>query len=152
MSGTDATMNELMVAAPPRDRWSRVALKLASMIRCGHLTVVLPDGSTHRIKAPHDGPDATVVLKDRQAIKKLVMGGNIGLAEAYIDGLWESPDLRAVMALAAANEAEWEAALAGSPFMRAINTVLHRLRPNTRKGAKHFPRFRNCTYGKGLGP
>jgi cyclopropane-fatty-acyl-phospholipid synthase len=136
MSGTDATMNDMMVAVPPRDRWSRVALKLASMIRCGHLTVVLPDGSTHRIDAPHDGPEATIVLKDRQAIKKLVMGGNVGLAEAYIDGLWESPDLRAVMALAAANEAEWEAALAGSPWMRIVNTVLHKLRPNTRKGAK----------------
>lgn len=136
MSGTDATMDSLIPAAPPRDRWSRVALKLASMIRCGHLTVVLPDGSTHRINAPHEGPEATVVLKDKQAIRKLVMGGNVGLAEAYIDGLWETPDLRAVMALAAANEAEWETAMAGSTVMRIINTVMHKLRPNTRRGAK----------------
>jgi cyclopropane-fatty-acyl-phospholipid synthase len=135
MSGTDVTMNDLM-AAPPRDRWLRIALKLASMIRCGKLTVVLPDGSTHRTIAPHEGPEATVVLKDRSAIRRLVTGGNVGLAEAYIEGLWETPDLGAVMALAAANEAEWEAVLAGSPWMRAINSILHRLRPNTRKGAK----------------
>jgi len=76
MSGTDLTMNNLL-AAPPRDRWLRLALKLASMIRCGKLTVVLPDGSVHRTVAPHEGPEATVVLKDRLAIRRLVMGGNI---------------------------------------------------------------------------
>jgi cyclopropane-fatty-acyl-phospholipid synthase len=135
MSGTDATLSTIMTA-PPRDRWSRVALKLAGMIRCGHLTVVLPDGSSHRINAPHEGPEATVILLSKLAIKRLVIGGNVGLAEAYIDGLWETPDLRAVMALAAANEAEWEEALAGSPWMRALNAIMHRLRPNTRKGAR----------------
>ncbi len=135
MSGTEAVMNDF-VGMPPTDRWLRIALKLASMIRCGRLTIVLPDGSTHRTIAPHEGPDATVVLKDRAAIRRLMTGGNIGLAEAYIDGLWESPDLRAVMALAAANEAEWEQVLAGSTWMRVVNSVLHRLRPNTRKGAR----------------
>jgi cyclopropane-fatty-acyl-phospholipid synthase len=44
--------------------------------------------------------------------------------------------MRAVMALAAANEAEWMAMLNGSPWMRALNKIMHRLRPNTRKGAK----------------
>ena len=135
MSGTDFAIDNLL-AAPPRDRWLRLALKLASMIRCGRLTVVLPDGSVHRTIAPHEGPEATVVLKDRLAIRRLVMGGNIGLAEAYIDGQWETPDLGAVMALAAANEAEWEDLLAGSPWMRMVNAVLHKLRPNTRKGAQ----------------
>ena len=137
MSGTDATMDALLATPkPPRDRWFRLALKLASVIRCGHLTVILPDGSTHRVDAPHEGPEATVILHDRAAIRRLVTGGNVGLAEAYIDGLWETPDLRAVMALAAANEAEWLAMLAGSRWMRIVNTVLHRLRPNTRKGAR----------------
>jgi cyclopropane-fatty-acyl-phospholipid synthase len=135
MSGTQATMTALPSAAP-RDRWLRLALKLAGVIRCGHLTVVLPDGSAHRVNAPHEGPEATVVIKDRTAIRRLVTGGNIGLAEAYIDGLWETPDLRAVMALAAANEAEWLAMLAGNRWMRIVNSILHRLRPNTRKGAK----------------
>ncbi len=135
MSGTDATFDQ-PATHTPRDRWARIALKLAGMIRCGHLTLVLPDGSQHRIDAPHDGPKATVILRDNKAIRRLVTGGNVGLAEAYIDGLWESPDLRAVMALAAANEAEWEQALAGSWWMRQLGSLLHRLRPNTRSGSK----------------
>jgi len=136
MSGTEATMNTMTLARPPRDRWLRLALKFAAVIRCGRLTVVLPDGSTHHIQAPHEGPEATVVLKDRAAIRKLVTGGGVGWAEAYIEGLWETPDLRGVMALAAANEDEWMAMLTGNRWMRILNIVMHKLRPNTRKGAK----------------
>ncbi len=122
--------------AAPRNRWQRFALKLAEMIRCGSLTLVFDDGSQHRVNAPHPGPDATVILHSNLAIRRLMFGGNVGLAEAYIDGLWESPDLRTVMALAAANEAEWEQALLGSPWKRALNKLFHRLRSNTRSGAK----------------
>ena len=135
MSGHDAI---LPASAPtqPRDRWSRLALRFASVIRCGAINLVLPDGAHHRIVAALPGPEATVVLHSGQAIRRLVTGGNVGWAEAYIDGLWETPDLRAVMALAAANEAEWEELLMGNWWMRTINTLMHRLRPNTRNGSR----------------
>ena len=133
---SESTMDDMIPPAPPRDRWLRVALKFASVIRCGRLTVVLPDGSRHLVAGAHDGPEATVVLRDRAAIRRLVVGGNVGLAEAYIEGLWDSPDLRAVMALAAANEAEWLKMLSGSRWMQLVNKVLHRLRPNSRRGAR----------------
>ncbi len=135
MSGHDAIL-PASAPAKPRDRWSRLALRFASVIRCGTINLVLPDGAHHRIVAAHSGPEATVVLRSGQAIRRLVTGGNVGWAEAYIDGLWETPDLRAVMALAAANEAEWEELLMGNWWMRNINTLTHKLRPNTRRGSK----------------
>ncbi len=134
MSGTNVLPTSSRAA--PRDRWGRFVVKFAGLIRCGSLTIVLQDGSQHRINAPHPGPDATVILKSNAAVRRLMFGGNIGLAEAYIDGLWETPDLRAVMALAAANEAEWEEGLLGSWWMRALNAIVHKLRPNSRGGAK----------------
>ncbi len=155
MSGTHTTVQSVL-ATPPRDRWSRLALRLAAVIRCGRLTIVLPDGTSHRIAAVNEGPDATVVLKDKAAIRKLVTGGSVGWAEAYIEGLWETPDLRAVMALAAANETEWMAMLAGNRLMRALNVVMHRLRPNTRRGARrniveHYD-LGNAFYAQWLDP
>jgi cyclopropane-fatty-acyl-phospholipid synthase len=139
-----------------RDRWSRLALHIAGLIRCGHLTLVLPDRSTHRIDAVAPGPDATVIVKDSRALRRLVTGGSLGWAEAYIDDLWETPDLRAVMALAAANEAEFEKVLYGNFWMRLISNVAHRLRPNTRKGAKrniieHYD-LGNAFYAEWLDP
>jgi cyclopropane-fatty-acyl-phospholipid synthase len=120
---------------PPRDRRLRLALRMAAMIKVGQITVILPDGSTHRVAVTPE-PAATMIIKDPRAVTRLMTGGSLGLAEAYIDGQWESPDIRAVMALAAANEAEWDATLQGRPWVRAAQRMLHWLRPNTRRGAR----------------
>jgi cyclopropane-fatty-acyl-phospholipid synthase len=40
------------------------------------------------------------------------------------------------MAVAAANEAEWLEMLKGRPWVRAASKLFHKLRPNTRRGAK----------------
>ena len=120
--------------APPRDPRLRLALRVARLIRVGTLTVVMPDGTTHRVIASPE-PVATVRLCDARAITRLVTGGSLGWAEAYLDGLWESPDIGAVMALAAANEAEWAPLLRGRRWVRAIAWLSHRLRANTKRGA-----------------
>ena len=75
-------------------------------------------------------------MKDARAVRWLLTGGSLGLAEAYLEGLWDTPDLRAVMLMAAENEAEWEKLLGGRPWMRALARLQHLLRPNSRRGAK----------------
>jgi cyclopropane-fatty-acyl-phospholipid synthase len=136
MSGmsTADTMSGL-ARAQPANRWLRLALRLAEMIRVGTLTVVMPDGTSHRVSVTEQ-PSATIVLKTPQAVRRLVMGGSLGLAEAYIDGLWESPSILDVMEVAAANEAEWLEMLNGRAWMRALAKLAHMLRPNTRSGAQ----------------
>jgi cyclopropane-fatty-acyl-phospholipid synthase len=47
-------------------------------------------------------PQATVVVRDPRAWPALLRGGR-GLAESYVDGWWDSPDLPAVIELAARN-------------------------------------------------
>ena len=133
MSGTDI-LQDAIPAAPPRNRWLRVALRMAEMIQIGTLTVVLPDGAIYRVvRSP--SPAATVVLKDARAAKRLILGGSLGLAEAYIEGLWESPSILDVMELSAVNEPYWVGILNGKPWMRFLAKLAHKLRPNTRKGA-----------------
>jgi cyclopropane-fatty-acyl-phospholipid synthase len=136
MSPTSSgTMSDHLASARPRDHRLRLALRLAQMIRTGTLTVVLPDGSAHRVVKSAE-PSATIVIKDPRAVTRLVTGGSLGLAEAYLDALWESPDIRGVMAVAAVNEAEWLEMLKGRPWIRAASKLFHLLRPNTRKGAR----------------
>ncbi|MDE2516426.1 MAG: class I SAM-dependent methyltransferase [Rhodospirillales bacterium] len=118
----------------PRDRRLRFALSMARLIRVGTLTMVLPDRSTHRVSASAS-PSAMLTIHDPRAVTRLLTGGSLGLAEAYIDGLWDSPDVLQVMALAAANEAEWDGVLRGRRLIRAIRRLARHLRPNTRRGA-----------------
>ena len=116
-----------------RDRRLRRALRLASLIQVGTLTMVLPDGSSHRIVAS-DTPVATIVLNHPKAVGRIIAHGPLGLAETYIEGLWDSPDLGTLMALAAANEEEWQAAPRGFPGRRVLSRLggLLRLRRRSR--------------------
>jgi cyclopropane-fatty-acyl-phospholipid synthase len=135
MSATNADDYSLLPAIAPRDRWTRLGLAMANVISVGTLNVVLPDGSLHRVtRTP--APEATIVIRHSSAFRRLITGGGVGLAEAYIDGLWESPDVSGVMRLATANEAEWLDTLRGRPLLRLANRVLHLLRPNSRRGAR----------------
>jgi cyclopropane-fatty-acyl-phospholipid synthase len=108
---------------------------MAAMLQVGTLEIVMPDGTRHRAVATPE-PSATLILRHPRAVRRLALGGSLGLAEAYLDGQWETPDLRAVMALAAENEAAWEETLNGRPMVRRFARLLHMLRPNTRTGAR----------------
>lgn len=119
-----------------RERRLRLALGLGRLIRRGTLALELPDGSRHLLGGAEPGPQARVILRAPHALGRMLAGGSLGLAEAYLDGSWESPDLRAVMALAAANEEEWAALLRGRRWMRALALLAHRLRRNSRPGAR----------------
>lgn len=134
MHGTDTTLSGGMTAPPPY-RY-RLTHQIAGLIRAGELRLSLPDGSTYRVCGNRSGPTAEVRLHSVRAVRRFAAGGSLGLAEAYLDGDWSTPDLRAVMMLAAANEAEWEAVLRGRPMMRWLSRLAHMFKPNTRRGAR----------------
>ncbi len=133
--GTGQETVILSEGAKPRDRRLRFLLQMASKLRVGTLEIVLPDGSRHRAIAT-EAPRAEITIHHPSAVTRLATGGSLGLAEAYLDGLWSSPDIRAIMALASINEQEWEADLNGRRLKRLIAKFLHMLRPNTRSGSK----------------
>jgi cyclopropane-fatty-acyl-phospholipid synthase len=101
----------------------------AAMIKVGTLTLVMPDGSSHRVSAS-EAPVATIVLKQPRAVRRLIANGGLGLAEAYIADQWDSPDIAGVMAVVATNEAEREEMLGGHSWLRAMSRIARMLRPN----------------------
>ena len=117
----------------------RIALGAASRIALGQLTIVLPDGSRRvfgdQSAAPTDR--AEIRLHDRQALVRMLLHGETGGGEAYVDGLWSSPDLAGLLRLAARNR---EALAMSAGWFRVpgqlMRTLAHRLRRNTRGGAR----------------
>src|SRR4029078_7770293 len=72
-----------------------------------------------------------------ESLPGTLVGGETGAGEAYMDGLWSSPDLAALLRLAA--RAREALALAGGWFgarSQLGRTVAHRLRRNTRAGSR----------------
>jgi cyclopropane-fatty-acyl-phospholipid synthase len=79
--------------------WRSLACRLLARIRVGSLTVV---ESGHRHTFGVGAPAATIELRD-PGFWRMLMRGSRGLAESYIEGGWDSPDLVAVIRLAARN-------------------------------------------------
>ena len=64
-----------------------VVLRLASKLRHGHLTLVLPDGSVHRFRGEDTGPAAEVRIHRPAALRRLVLalrpGGTLYASVKY---------------------------------------------------------------------
>jgi cyclopropane-fatty-acyl-phospholipid synthase len=76
-----------------------IVLSFLRRIEVGRLTVV-EDGE--RLTFGWGAPEATVCVRSPQAWTALLRGSR-GLAESYRDGLWDTPDLTAVVRVAARN-------------------------------------------------
>ena len=77
-------------------------LRLLARMREGSLTIV-EGGRRHELG--HGAPHATLDVHD-PAFWRALLRGSRGLAESYADGLWDSPDLTALIRLGARNAAQ----------------------------------------------
>jgi cyclopropane-fatty-acyl-phospholipid synthase len=86
----------------------RGTLALLRGIATGRLELVEPGGTVHRL-GPGGEPSAHVELRDPRAWTMLAHGSR-GVAHGYAEGWWESPDVGAVVRVAARNAAALDAA------------------------------------------
>jgi cyclopropane-fatty-acyl-phospholipid synthase len=121
---------------PPSAHARRLIERLVSGLRAGQLRVVLPSGPPLRIAGREPGPRATVIVKRWRALRLLALGGDIGFAESFVDGDWTSPDLVALVRLAARNMEAFDRAINGSNLLRAGERLRHLLRRNSRRGSR----------------
>jgi cyclopropane-fatty-acyl-phospholipid synthase len=116
----------------------RVLLGAAARIGAGRLTVVLPDGSRREFAgAEQPGLAGEIRVHDRAAFVRLLLDGETGAGDAYMDGQWSSPDLVALLQLASVNR---RALALTSGWWRAptqaARILAHRANRNTPDGAR----------------
>jgi cyclopropane-fatty-acyl-phospholipid synthase len=112
------------------------ARKILRRLEVGALVIELPSGSRLRHSGRKPGPLAKIKLHNWRLLRRLALHGDIGLAHAYIDRDWSSPDLTALFELGVANSAPMMDAVSGSAPFRAFNWLAHRFRANTRRGSR----------------
>jgi cyclopropane-fatty-acyl-phospholipid synthase len=111
-------------------------LRLMRQITRGRLSVEFPDGHRQVQIGTKAGSGASLKLYRDRAIRRLAFGGDIGLAESYIDGDWDSSDLVGLLRFGAENLDVLENTLSAGGFQKIWNRVQHSLRANTRKGSQ----------------
>ncbi len=116
---------------------ARRALRLASQLKFGSVYVRLPDHRTVVFQGSEPGPSAAIQLNNYGFARRVIMGGDIGMAESYIRGDWTTPDLTQLLYVFGLNENLVNSAFAGNMLVRLCRRALHRLRRNTREGSRH---------------
>jgi cyclopropane-fatty-acyl-phospholipid synthase len=115
---------------------ARLLRRVVSQIEFGHITVVLPSCERIEHRGTQPGTSATLILHRWRALRRLFREGDLGFAEAYVDGDWSSPDLAALLELAARNIALLDNRISGLWPMRVLNRVRHLLRANSKAGSR----------------
>lgn len=105
------------------------ALKPLSAIERGSLLLALPDGSEMHFRGRQAGPSAVMNVRSYRLARRL-LGGDIGLAEGFIYGDWETPDAVAVLRFFAANQQIVDGGKARLAW-RLAQSLTHFLRRNT---------------------
>jgi cyclopropane-fatty-acyl-phospholipid synthase len=119
----------------------RTLLAAARRIRVGQLTIVLPDGSREVVGEP-GGLHAEIHIHHEAGAVRMFLGGETGAGEGYMDGLWSSPDLAALLRLAARNR---EALALSRGWWRGLVAIPRVLpprppRPPHPPATRHIPR------------
>jgi cyclopropane-fatty-acyl-phospholipid synthase len=114
---------------------ARVVLAAAARLEVGSLTLTMPDGRQQHVVGHRPGPDAAIQIRDWRFFARIVRGGDMAFAEAYMDGCFDTPDLPALLTLGALNQAALERAFQATWLRRAVWRLLHLRRHNSRRGS-----------------
>ncbi|MDY6923538.1 MAG: cyclopropane-fatty-acyl-phospholipid synthase family protein [Pseudomonadota bacterium] len=133
---TSVTAERIETAARTPRGFRLLLRLLAANWTFGRLTVLLPNGEIHRLEGREPGPAAVFDIRDYRFARRVLASGDIGFAEGYMAGEWESPQLAALLESFAHNYDHIQRLFDGHPLMRALNWLSHKRRRNSRSGSK----------------
>jgi len=134
-----ANENESVITSGTGLGWRmRLALRLMKRIDTGRLTAVLPDGSRYEFEGEHPGPSANIKFSSDAFINRLIRGGDVGFAEGYMAGEWDTSNLCDLLHLFQLNEKALTPQILGAMFTSKLwRAIQHKwLRRNTRRGSR----------------
>ena len=86
------------------------------------MVISVAGGDRFSIEGANAGPAASIHFSDLSAVEVVARDGDAGLAQTYLDGQWQTPDLCAVLAVVESNpqvmQSQW--------FLRPLEVLLGR--------------------------
>ncbi|MCG8544508.1 MAG: class I SAM-dependent methyltransferase, partial [Alphaproteobacteria bacterium] len=124
-------------AQPPRAGWRESILaRWLHAIEIGRLTVRFPSGAQTAFGPAESALRAAITIRDPRLVSRMLVSDELGLAESYIAGEWDTPDLAALLTLGARNRHLLSGAIAGRWPAAALRRLRHARRANTPKGSR----------------
>jgi cyclopropane-fatty-acyl-phospholipid synthase len=117
-------------------RLVQIVFTYAARIRRGTLDVTLPDGRQVRFGGAEPGPAAVMTINSYDFAWRLMKAGDIGIAEAYLRGEWDTPDLTQFLYIFCINHDLISPLFEQQTAARFVQAVQHWFKRNTRTQAK----------------
>ena len=114
---------------------ARQVLPLLQKLQHGRLHLRLPDGS-ESVYGQGEQPSAHLVVHDWAVFAAAMRSGDIGFAESFIAGEWETPDLCALLRVFIANRNALEDVIYGHWWGQLAHRLRHWLNRNTRSNSR----------------
>lgn len=114
----------------------KTLLHLLSKLKSGYLRMTLPDGEVREFGNLNDSLRTDIQIYDWSVFKQVVAHGDIGFAESYIRGEWNTSDLRLLLELVVKNRQILEKAIYGSWYGSLFYRIRHWLRDNNKTGSQ----------------
>ena len=119
---------------------------LVGKLNSGRVDFILPDGRRFRAEGLKPGPVAEVTINNPDVFARLVREGDLGFCDAYLDGWWTTPDLKAFMDFIHADNDDMYDGFPGMALVRAWEKARFWFQSNTKRQA-----LKNISYHYDLG-
>jgi cyclopropane-fatty-acyl-phospholipid synthase len=125
------------VSLPLKSDYStKTILSLLSQLKNGYLKMTLPNGQVREFGDKASSLQADIQIFDWSVFKGLMSHGDIGFAESYIRGDWDSSNLKTILELAIRNRTILDKAIYGTWLGSIFYRVKHWLRDNSKSGSR----------------
>lgn len=135
-------MPVLSVAKSKSGFYENAVLHLISKMNKGSLSLYLPDGQQVEIGDGKSEIRATIYIKDKAFYKSLVLYGDIGFGEGFVNGLWDTDNITDVIKWVLLNIDNAPSVSGGKTktavlnVFKWLNRIYHNSRSNTISGSQ----------------
>ena len=112
-------------------------LKRLDQLSWGTLQLITPDGRVRTFSGKeHPEHKAQLIVHDWRVFTNLIRKGDIGFADDYRLGKWDTDNINQLVELALKNQSSINRMLSGNKLYSMLSALLYMLRLNTVKGSK----------------
>lgn len=122
--------------------YQKIVLNILSKMEKGWLTITVPDGTTYHFGNQTESVRATIAVRSNNFFKRVVLFGDIGFGESYVDGEWDTDNITNVISWMILNVENNPAVTGGkkrfSPIslLNFANKMYHTVRENSKSGSR----------------
>ena len=116
-------------------RYFKAVKGIVAGLKKGSLTVILADGRRFETVGAEPGPAGELTVLNEDLFGRVIRDGDLGFAEAYMDGWYDTPDLQALLDVIMVNNDSVGRGFPAQGLVRMFERLRHWMNRNTKSGS-----------------